>query len=409
MKFQQITENRKDYLDYLLLTDPQEDMIDRYLDSGDMFALYDGGELCTLAVVTDSGDGSCEIRNLVTVYGHRGKGYTRAMIYFLSERYRGRCGVMYANTISYGESLRTLQICGFEYSHRLAGFVAEHYREPIILDGERIEDLVYLKKDLHADPDTRKVAELALHAGQILLKSGAEIFRVEETMTRICRRFHVEEVEPFVLSHGIFLSVSKKGEETLTRVKNVPLSGANLEAVADVNDLSRRIAAGMVGLDEAEAELDRIEAMPPKKKSYLILSTGIGSACFGAVMGAGAKESACVVVIASILYVWVMFAQEHKLSKIVVNMFGGMLITVLSVAACAALPLRLKLDSIIIGSILPLVPGLAFVNAIRDIADSDFLSGTVRMIDALLVFVYIAIGVGLALSVFERWIGGVGL
>ena len=56
---------------------------------------------------------------------------------------------------------------------------------------------------------------------------------------------------------------------------------------------------------------------------------------------------------------------------------------------------------------MPLVPGMAFVNAIRDIADSDFLSGTVRMIDALLVFVYIAIGVGITLSLYNNMMGGV--
>lgn len=64
------------------------------------------------------------------------------------------------------------------------------------------------------------------------------------------------------------------------------------------------------------------------------------------------------------------------------------------------------MEGMIIGSIMPLVPGLAFVNAIRDIADSDFLSGTVRMIDALLTFVYIAVGVGLTLSIYNNMGGG---
>ena len=72
-------------------------------------------------------------------------------------------------------------------------------------------------------------------------------------------------------------------------------------------------------------------------------------------------------------------------------------------------PMPLKLDGMIIGAIMPLVPGMAFTNAIRDIADSDFLSGTVRMIDALLVFVYIAIGVGFTLGVYSNMMGGISL
>ena len=69
----------------------------------------------------------------------------------------------------------------------------------------------------------------------------------------------------------------------------------------------------------------------------------------------------------------------------------------------------MRLEGMIIGSIMPLVPGVAFTNAIRDIADSDFLSGTVRMIDALLVFVYIAIGVGAVLGVYNGMIGGLAI
>ena len=82
---------------------------------------------------------------------------------------------------------------------------------------------------------------------------------------------------------------------------------------------------------------------------------------------------------------------KHNISKIIVNIIGGAIITVWAILALH-LPFlgNIKMDGMIIGSIMPLVPGLAFVNAIRDIADSDFLSGTVRMIDALLVFVYIA-------------------
>ena len=91
----------------------------------------------------------------------------------------------------------------------------------------------------------KKVADVALEAGRILRKNGGEIFRVEETMTRICQRFHVEKVEIFALSHGIFFSV-QNGEEVYTKVKNIPLSSTNLTAVAEVNALSRDISSGKV-------------------------------------------------------------------------------------------------------------------------------------------------------------------
>lgn len=374
-----------------------------------MFALYEGKELCTLAVVTLLKNRECEIRNLVTTYGHGGRGYTRAMIHFLSEHYRNECDTMYVGTWNYGESLRVYKRCGFEYSHTLQNYYVANYPEPIYLDGEQMTDMVYLKKPLDADVDLKKVVSLALNAGRILLKNGAEIFRVDETITRICKRYHVENVDTFVLSHGIFISASKDGEDVFTKVKHVPLSSTNLEIVAEVNDLSRRITSGMINLDEAIEALDRIEQMPPKKDWQLILASGVGSGTFGYFLGASAVESVCAFFIGCVLYIWVLFAGRHKLSKILVNIVGGILITTLAVCIYVAVPIPMKIDGMIIAAILPLVPGVAFVNAIRDIADSDFLSGTVRMIDALLVFVYIAIGVGFALSVFSNWIGGLGV
>ena len=69
-------------------------------------------------------------------------------------------------------------------------------------------------------------------------------------------------------------------------------------------------------------------------------------------------------------------------------------------------PFTLNLSNIIIGCIMPLIPGVLFVNAIRDIAGSDFISGIVKLLDALLVFVYIAVGVGFVLSIYSVWWGG---
>ena len=106
----------------------------------------------------------------------------------------------------------------------------------------------------------------------------------------------------------------------------------------------------------------------------------------------------------------VIFAQKHTMSKIIINIVGGGFITILAlIASNINFPFAVSLDKVIIGSILPLVPGVAFTNAIRDIANSDFISGTVRIIDALLVFVYIAIGVGTVLSAYTSILGGMAL
>lgn len=258
--------------------------------------------------------------------------------------------------------------------------------------------------------DMHRVLELALEAGRVLLKNGAEIFRVEETIRHICASYRVEKVDVFTMSNGIFITAVNEDKEVFARVKHVPLSGTHLGIVTEVNDLSREISAGKVGLEEAFERLHEIEKMPSTDSIVRILASGIGCASFGFLLKANVWEAMLAFVIGVLLYIFVIFSEKNRLSKIIVNILGGAFITVCTIAfSMLPLPFSFRIDKVIICSILPLVPGVAFVNAIRDIVDSDFLSGMVRMIDALLVFVYIAIGVGTALSIFEGLLGGVGL
>ncbi len=263
-------------------------------------------------------------------------------------------------------------------------------------------------QDVTEETEMHRVLELALEAGRILLANGAEIFRVEETIWHICNHFKIQQVDAFVLSNGIFLTAYHNGKESYARVKHVPLAATHLGIVTEVNDLSREISAGHVDIDEAFARLKEIEKMPPKKDWHMILASGIGSGAFCYLIQPNTPASCAAFVIGSILYVFVLFAARHKMSKIIVNIVGGGIITVLAlVASNLPLPFTIGLDEVIIGSILPLIPGLAFVNAIRDIADSDFISGIVRLLHAISVFVYIAIGVGCVLSFYEQVLGGV--
>ena len=258
--------------------------------------------------------------------------------------------------------------------------------------------------------DIKEVVDMALEAGRILLKNGAEIFRVEETITRICHRFHIDKIDVFTLSHAIFISAEDKKGHTYTRVKNVPLSGSHLGIVAEVNDLSRQITGGYVTVEEAKKKLAIIEEMPSKAVWKQVAGAGIASAAFAVLLGGTMLEAMMTFFIGGMVCLWAIMAGKAGISKIIINIFGGIVITGMAVLF-RELPFfsGLRLDAMISGGIMPLVPGVAFVNAIRDIADSDFLSGTVKMINAIMVFVYIAIGVALTLVVLGNWIGGITL
>ena len=140
--------DRKRYLPLLLLADEQENMIDRYLDRGEMFVLEENGQAVTVCVTVVLDNGCCEVKNLATAPEFQGRGYGRAMLDFVCAQYRGRCPAVFAGT---GDSPLTVPFyekCGFVLSHRISNFFTDNYDHPIIEAGVRLTDMVYLKKEL---------------------------------------------------------------------------------------------------------------------------------------------------------------------------------------------------------------------------------------------------------------------
>lgn len=147
MTITEIKENKKQYIDLLLLADEQEDMIDRYLDHGTMYVLDDNGVKCE-CVITDEGNGILEIKNIATVPEHQGKGYAKALIEFLIKQYRGQYSVLQVGT---GDSPLTIPFyekCGFVRSHIISYFFTDNYDHPIIECGVQLVDMVYLQRTL---------------------------------------------------------------------------------------------------------------------------------------------------------------------------------------------------------------------------------------------------------------------
>ncbi len=251
----------------------------------------------------------------------------------------------------------------------------------------------------------REVLETAMEAGHILLENGAEIFRVEETIDRICRHYGVDFANAFVLSNGILMTAGNVREQYFAKVQHIPVSGAHLDRVAAVNQLSREIEAGRYTVEQARQALKEIQNMPGKTKFMQILASGIGSGCFCYLFGGSLADCGVAFTAGFLLYIFVLFVSGPRLSKIVGNIAGGFLVTFLC-TILYHLHIGEHLNYMIIGSIIPLVPGVPFTNAIRDIADGDYISGSVRMLDALLVFFCIALGVGLMFTVYSRVTGG---
>ena len=238
--------------------------------------------------------------------------------------------------------------------------------------------------------EQNRIMELAYEVGAILLENGAEISRVDETMRRIAGHYGVDDENFFVLSNGIMATA--KG---FARTKFIPIKGASLDKVVAVNQLSREVSVGKCDLEQLESRLKAIRAMRPKPAWEQIAASAFGSAAFCIIFGGGFADSIAAFVAGLVLWVYMLFVGYRHLSRIAGAITGGLLATLLC-GVMFRLGLGTHLSNMIIGAIIPLIPGVPFTNGIRDLAHEDYIAGVTRLLDALLTFFCISMGVALA-------------
>ena len=146
-RIEKITENKKRFLDLLLLADEQENMIDKYLPSGDLFALYDM-DLKSVCVVVSVGSETCELKNIATYEKYQGNGYGRALINFICEYYKDKFQFMLVGTGETPAILSFYESCGFVQSYRVKNFFTDNYDHPMFGGDIQLVDMIYLKKEL---------------------------------------------------------------------------------------------------------------------------------------------------------------------------------------------------------------------------------------------------------------------
>ena len=151
MESREITEDKRRYLPLLLVADEQEEMVMRYLPQGTLFALFDP-ELCAVAVVTDAGEGCCELKNLAVEPSRQRQGYGRRMVAFVIRRYAAQgCRTLRVGTGETPSILRFYAQCGFRPASRIPDFFTRNYDHPIVEEGVLLRDMIVLEQPL----DTR--------------------------------------------------------------------------------------------------------------------------------------------------------------------------------------------------------------------------------------------------------------
>lgn len=253
--------------------------------------------------------------------------------------------------------------------------------------------------------DTNKVLIVATYAGQIILESGGETYRVEETIIRICKNYGLKDADSFVTPTGIMCSALKENSESISIVKRVKNRTVNLERIDLVNDLSRSVELQNMPIDTLKEELDKI-ANSSMYPAYIdVLFSALAASGFSYMFGGNLKDFFCAFFIGIVIKAFVHMANNLAINAFFINSIGGA-IGAFFALLCTHEGLGTHLDTIIIGAIMLLVPGLSITNAIRDTIAGDLVSGLTRAADAFLVALSIAVGTGSVLSLWLYFWGG---
>ena len=241
-------------------------------------------------------------------------------------------------------------------------------------------------------------------ASQMILESGGETYRAEETVERMCQGLNVPSVDVLALPTGLMLTLTDTEENTYTRIVRVRDRSTNLERIDRCNAISRRVAAGQMTAGEALAELRRIRCPQKDRRLLLIGASALSAASFTIMLGGAWTDFIVSFFCGALVQLVLPPLAKLRVPTLLSSMLAGALTTLMALLGTLALT-EVHVEPVISGAIMPLLPGLATTNAMRDTMRGDLVSGGARIIEAILGVVMLAAGIGLMLSMW----GGVKL
>jgi len=255
------------------------------------------------------------------------------------------------------------------------------------------------RQQQQARAQPKAVLALAVQAGDLLLRSGAETARVEATVDILVRAFGFALSDCLVTPTGVYISLDDpRLPAPVTRVHRVHSRGVHYARISAVNDLSRRVREGRLSPAAAQAELDRIAAAPDPYPFPLWLAAGATSAAGLAVLLGGDVQDVIPAFAGTVLVLLVGAGLARSRVPALFSDFSGAVLVSGMALGLVAAGLPIHADLVIAGGIMKLVPGAALLLAVQDGIAGDLLSSGARGLETLLKGAALASGVGLVLT-----------
>lgn len=253
------------------------------------------------------------------------------------------------------------------------------------------EELVQLSTN---SPDA--VLACILDMGELLLTGGGEVFRVEDTLSRLCAAYGFQKINVFSITSSIVLTVECPNGKILTQTRRIVNRGTNLQCVAQVNALSRKLCANPVPIAEFQKQLEDIRAEKTYSKPVMAMGYALISCVFAVFFGGSWLDGLAAAISGLVVF----FAQQMIGRLHMNNLLENLLVsafTALAVVLLVRLGIGHSPAKITIGNIMLLIPGIAFTTSLRDMINGDTISGLIGISEAAIKAIAIAIGFALVL------------
>ncbi|HIS26769.1 MAG TPA: threonine/serine exporter family protein [Candidatus Pullilachnospira intestinigallinarum] len=245
--------------------------------------------------------------------------------------------------------------------------------------------------------DYKLLFDTAVFAGELLMKNGAETYRVEDTMYRILKKSNRKTVQVLVMMTGFVATLDDPSMDSLTVVRRINSRGTDLEMIDKVNVISREFCSDQISLEEAFHRMKALWREPHEVRKNLTAMAALTGG-FAVMFGGSAADVAVAAATGFLTAAVLFFCRKIQLHMFLENMLCSVFLAVVVGLAVTFLPGDYSRDLIVVSAIMPLVPGAAITNAVFDTLHGDYLSGLARAAEAFVIAAAVALGIGIGMS-----------
>lgn len=236
-----------------------------------------------------------------------------------------------------------------------------------------------------------KLLSYAMDIGEQMLKTGAEVHRVEESIQRMCRAFGAKRTDVFIITSSMVVTVTLKNGNTYTQTRRITSTSTDFEKLHRLNKLCRKICEKKIDGEEIEKEIEWVIS----RKNYPFwlecLAYAVIAGSFTIFFGGNITEMAVSFFVGAIVRVGILLCDITVNNKIFSKFFSAAVATLFAFVA-VKIGVIGTVDKVIIGNIMSLIPGIGLTNALRDLFTGDSIAGLLRSIEAVLTALAIAAG-----------------